>query len=196
LGAVTQSAAAFGRSESGLSFFRNGYGQFASYRPRPTMVEPSGGNEVTAPHPAATVVTCLSLTVSAMSLAATVAPSAAATPPVGVTASVLSKHTTGGKDYIVADITIAPGGSTGWHTHRAEIIYGIVKAGELTHYDAQCQQDGVYGAGDPITDPTGPDHVHLARNLGTEPLVLEVTYVDPAGAPTSDSAPNPGCDFQ
>jgi len=25
--------------------------------------------------------------------------------------------------------------------------------------------------------------------------VLEVLYIDPAGAPTSDSVPNPGCDF-
>ena len=47
-----------------------------------------------------------------------------------------------------------------------------------------------------ITGTAGaPDHVHIARNLGTTPVVLEVTYVDPAGAPTSDSAPNPGCDF-
>jgi hypothetical protein len=28
------------------------------------------------------------------------------------------------------------------------------------------------------------------------PVVLEVTYVDPAGAPTADSLPNPGCDFE
>lgn len=151
---------------------------------------------MTSPHPVSKVVTCVAVAVLAMSLAASMAPSAGATPPVGVTASVLSKHTTGGKDYIVADITIAPGGSTGWHTHRGDVIYGIVKAGQLSHYDSQSQQDGVYEAGDPITDPTGPDHVHLARNLGTEPLVLEVTYVDPAGAPTSDSVPNPGCDFE
>ena len=65
----------------------------------------------------------------------------------------------------------------------------------LTHYESDCRQDGVYGVGATITDPTGPDHVHIARNLGTTPVVLEVTYVDPAGAPTSDSAPNPGCDF-
>ena len=65
----------------------------------------------------------------------------------------------------------------------------------LTHYESDCRRDGVYGVGATITDPTGPDHVHIARNLGTTPVVLEVTYVDPAGAPTSDSAPNPGCDF-
>ncbi|WP_317159264.1 cupin domain-containing protein [[Mycobacterium] appelbergii] len=130
-----------------------------------------------------------------LTLTTAIAPVAVATAPIGVTASVLSTNTTGGKDYIVTDITIAPGGSTGWHTHRGA-IYGIVKAGELTHYSADCRQDGVYRVGDPITDPTGPEHVHIARNLGTTPMVLEVTYVDPAGARTSDSVPNPGCDFE
>lgn len=129
-----------------------------------------------------------------IALAAMTPASARATPPTGVSAVTLSKQTVGGKDYIVADITIAPGGSTGWHTHRGE-IYGVVKTGTLVHYAADCSQDGVYEAGDPITDPTGPDHVHIARNLGTTPLLLEVTYVDPAGAPTADSAPNPGCEF-
>jgi quercetin dioxygenase-like cupin family protein len=129
-----------------------------------------------------------------IALAAMTPASAHATPSTGVTAVTLSKQTVAGHDYIVSDITIAPGGSTGWHTHRGE-IYGVMKSGTLTHYAADCSQDGVYEAGDPITDPTGPDHVHIARNLGATPLVLEVTYVDPAGAPTSDSVPNPGCDF-
>jgi quercetin dioxygenase-like cupin family protein len=149
-----------------------------------------GANRITAK-----VATCLSLTGMTLSLTMAIAPEAAATAPIGVTVSVLSKQTTGGKDFIVTDITIAPGGSTGWHTHRG-VIYGVVKAGELTHYSADCRQDGVYRVGDPITDPTGPDHVHIARNLGTTPMVLEVTYVNPAGAPTSDSVPNPGCDFE
>ncbi|WP_101952891.1 cupin domain-containing protein [Mycobacterium sp. 3519A] len=122
------------------------------------------------------------------------APIAQATPPSGASSVVLSKQSVGGKDYIVSDITLAPGGSTGWHTHQG-VIYGVVKAGTLTHYSADCQQDGVYQSGDPITDPTGSDHVHMARNLGPVPVVLEVTYVDPAGSPTSDSVPNPGCDF-
>lgn len=138
--------------------------------------------------------TCVSLALMGVSFAAAVGPQARATAPIGVSAVVLSKQTAGGTDYIVSDITVAPGGSTGWHTHRGE-IYGIVKAGELTHYSADCKEDGLYGIGDPITDPTGPDHVHLARNLGTVPVVLEVTYLNPAGAPTSDSVPNPGCDF-
>jgi quercetin dioxygenase-like cupin family protein len=147
-------------------------------------------------HPiTAKVAPFLALTAMALPMIPTTAPVAGATAPIGVTAQVLSKQTTGDMDYIVSDLTIAPGGSTGWHTHRG-VIYGIVKAGELTHYSADCREDGRYGVGDPITDPTGPDHVHIARNLGATPVILEVTYIDPAGAPTSDSAPNPGCDFE
>lgn len=123
-----------------------------------------------------------------------VSATSSATPPTGVTVAVLSKQVVDGKEYIVSDLTIAPGGSTGWHTHRGS-IYGVVKAGVLTHYSSDCHEDGVYPAGAPITDPTGPDHVHAARNLGAAPVILEVTYVDPVGTPTSDSAPNPGCGF-
>jgi quercetin dioxygenase-like cupin family protein len=130
------------------------------------------------------------LTAAPLALPAT----ASATPPVGVSAVVLSKQTVNGKDYIVSDITIDPGGSTGWHTHQGE-IFGIVKQGTLTHNTSDCSQDGVYNVGDPITDPTGPTHVHIGRNLGTTPVVLEVLYIDPAGAPTSDSVPSPGCNF-
>jgi quercetin dioxygenase-like cupin family protein len=133
---------------------------------------------------------------AALALSAVVVSSATAhaAPPAGVSAVVLSKQTVKDKDYIVTEITIAPNASTGWHTHRGE-VYGVIRAGTLTHYGADCRQDGVYPAGAAITDPTGPDHVHIGRNEGTTPLVLDVTYVDPAGAPTSDSAPTPpGCD--
>ncbi len=150
---------------------------------------------LTAVRSVSRVTTYLSATVVLATLGAAMAPHAAATTPEGVSAVVLSKNTTGGKDYIVSDIIIAPGGSTGWHTHRGE-IFGIVKAGRLTHYAADCHQDGEFGVGVPITDPTGDDNVHLGRNLGTGPVVLGVTYVDTAGAPTSDSVPNPGCDFE
>jgi quercetin dioxygenase-like cupin family protein len=119
---------------------------------------------------------------------------ASATPTSGISSVVLSKQTVNGKDYIVSDITIAPGGSTGWHTHQGE-IFGIVKSGTLTRNLADCSIESVSNPGDPITDPTGADHVHIGRNLGDTSVVLEVTYIDPAGAPTADSAPNPGCNF-
>ena len=56
---------------------------------------------------------------------------AGATPPTGVSAKILAQTTVGGKDFILREITVAPGGSTGWHFHdgtlkrRAEIVTNI-----------------------------------------------------------------------
>ena len=117
---------------------------------------------------------------------------ASATPNRGVTSTLLSQSTLDGHDYITREITIAPGGSTGWHWHQGR-VYGVIKAGTLTHDAANCTLDGVYNAGDPITEPPGPDHVHIGRNLGSIPLVMWVLYIDPAGSPFSEDAPDPGC---
>ncbi|MCU1682001.1 MAG: Cupin 2 conserved barrel domain protein [Amycolatopsis sp.] len=120
---------------------------------------------------------------------------AEATPSSGVTATILSQHTVGGKDFILREITIAPGGSTGWHHHDGT-LFALVKSGTLTHDEADCQVDGVYHAGATFIEPSGADHVHIGRNLGTTPMVLDVLYIDPAGSPLSEDEPNPGCSFQ
>ena len=99
-----------------------------------------------------------------------------------------------GKDYIFREITIAPGGSTGWHSHDGQ-LFGVVKEGVLMHYRADCSMDGLYLAGQSIAEKGGPDYVHIGRNPGPGPLVLQVLYIDPAGAPLSDDAPDPGCGF-
>ena len=51
--------------------------------------------------------------------------------------------------------------------------------------------DGLYLAGQSITEKGGPDDVHIGRNLGPDPLVLKVLYIEPAGAPLSDDDPIP-----
>ncbi|MEV0638440.1 cupin domain-containing protein [Streptomyces sp. NPDC050619] len=125
-----------------------------------------------------------------------VAGSAQATPPgPGVKGTVISQTTIGDKDYILREITVPPGQSTGWHYHDGP-LYGFVKQGTLSHFDSTCEPDGIYQAGSSITEPSGSDYVHIGRNLGTTPLVLDVLYVLPHGAPLSEDAPNPGCDFQ
>jgi quercetin dioxygenase-like cupin family protein len=133
-----------------------------------------------------------------LSLAATVGAwlpeIASATPNRGVDSVLLTQNALNGTDYITRDITIAPGGSTGWHWHDGELI-AVVKQGTVTHNASNCSVDGVYNTGDPIIEPAGPGHVHIGRNLGTVPVILEVTYVDPVGKPLSEDAPNPGCDF-
>jgi hypothetical protein len=55
---------------------------------------------------------------------------AGATPPRDVEAKVLWQVTDGPTDYILRQITIAPGGSTGWHSHPGE-LFGTVKEGVL-----------------------------------------------------------------
>jgi quercetin dioxygenase-like cupin family protein len=118
-----------------------------------------------------------------------------ATPSSGVSGTIISKVTLGGKDYILRQITIQPGGTTGWHWHDGT-LYAYVEQGTLTHTDSDCTTTDVYSAGASFVEPSGSDHVHIGRNLGTAPLVLDVLYVDPAGSPLSEDAPNPGCGFQ
>jgi quercetin dioxygenase-like cupin family protein len=119
---------------------------------------------------------------------------ASASPNRGVTSTLLNQSTLNGHDYITRDVTIAPGGSTGWHWHDGELI-AVVKQGTLTHNMSDCSIDGVYNAGDPVIEPAGPEHVHIGRNLGSVPMILQVIYVDPVGKPLAEDAPNPGCNF-
>ncbi|OIJ64636.1 cupin [Streptomyces mangrovisoli] len=113
----------------------------------------------------------------------------------GVTAKVIAQTTVGSTDYILREITIPPGQSTGWHYHDGP-LYGVVKAGTLSHFDSSCAEDGLYRKGSAIQEPAGPSNVHIGRNLGRTDVVLDVLYVLPHGAPFSEDAPNPGCDFQ
>jgi quercetin dioxygenase-like cupin family protein len=118
---------------------------------------------------------------------------ASATPGSGVTSTEVGRTTIADKDVIIREITIAPGGSTGWHYHDGT-LFAVVKSGTLTHYDHDCHVDGVYNAGDTVYEPSGADHFHIGRNEGSTPMVLDVVYVNPAGAPLSEDHEAPGCD--
>jgi quercetin dioxygenase-like cupin family protein len=119
---------------------------------------------------------------------------ATATPSRGVSVVTLSQTTVDGTDYITREITIAPGGSTGWHYHDPT-VYGLIRSGTLTRTLGDCQVDGTYPAGSAVAEGQGPGHVHVGRNLGTEPLVMWVSYVAPTGTPASVDVPDPGCGF-
>jgi quercetin dioxygenase-like cupin family protein len=136
--------------------------------------------------PAATALILAPLTQSA---------TASATPGVGVEVETLSQATVDGQDYVTKQITIAPGGSTGWHWHPGR-VFGVIREGTLTHDMANCTEDGSYPAGSPVTEGTGPDNVHIGRNLGPDPLVMWVSYIVPAGSPLTNDVPNPGCSFE
>ena len=126
---------------------------------------------------------------------------ASATPGTGVSDTVLAKGTSpdgivvssrGNTDVTVHQITIAPGGSTGWHYHEGELI-AVVKSGTLTRTLRDCSTERTSPGGS-FVEPAGQNHIHIGRNLGTEPVVLLVTSVLPAGRQLSYDAPQPQCD--
>ena len=137
--------------------------------------------------------TALSITGLAATTLVGLPATATATPSSGVTATILAQTTDGTTDYILREITIQPGGTTGWHYHDGT-LYAFVKAGTLSHFGSNCESDGVHRTGAAFKEPS--NQVHIGRNLGKKPIVLEVLYVLPHGKPLSEDAPNPGCSFQ
>jgi quercetin dioxygenase-like cupin family protein len=119
------------------------------------------------------------------------APPAFATPQENADAVIISQATVDGIDYITREITIQPGGSTGWHYHVGR-VFGVVREGTLTRTMKDCAVV-VSPEGSAVTEDSGADHVHIGRNLGPEPLVLWVDYIQPAGTPFAVDVPDPGC---
>ncbi len=129
-------------------------------------------------------------------------PSAAlATPGSGVSGTVLATGTSAGTmkvetkgptDVVVRTITIAPGGSTGWHHHPGQLI-AVVQKGTLSRTLEDCSVETTT-AGQSFIEPSGAKHRHIGRNLGSEPVVLYVTYMLPAGSPLSVDADAPACE--
>lgn len=118
-------------------------------------------------------------------------PAAAATPSENADAVIVSQATVDGVDYITREITIQPGGSTGWHYHDGR-VFGVVREGTLTRTMKDCSVV-VSAEGAAVTEDSGPDHTHIGRNLGPGPLVLWVDYIQPAGTPLAVDVPDPGC---
>lgn len=94
---------------------------------------------------------------------------------------------------VVQHIVVQPGGFTGWHTHPGPAV-ALVVEGSLTLYqgkDPRCR-GFEYGPSEAFIDP-GQGNVHGARNEGSVPAVVYITYFDvPAGTSPLTPAENPG----
>ena len=153
-------------------------------------------------------------TVAALIVTGTLIVPALATPPSGVTTTVIGVGrfevidtkmkndawrgeiaTKGESDLHVLQNTIAPGGTFGWHSHPGPSLV-IVKSGTSTFYrgdDPTCTPQ-VHPAGSAYVDPGGV--VHIARNEGAVDLVVIVTRLIPNGAAARIDEPDPGnCSF-
>jgi quercetin dioxygenase-like cupin family protein len=126
---------------------------------------------------------------------------ALATPPSGLVNVLLARGTDAsegtlpiqmGTDVVMAQITVDPGGSSGWHSHPGGAII-VVKQGTPTLYrslGSQCQRT-TYSAGDAFIER--PGEVDDVLNAGAAPYVLYVTFprVPPGGSARIDE-PDPG----
>jgi quercetin dioxygenase-like cupin family protein len=141
---------------------------------------------------------------------------ALASPPSGVTPTVLARGTypafsvtsnpagEAGKfkaeskspiDVVVRRHEYAAGGSTGWHAHPYPVFITVV-SGTVTFYerdDPTCSPHVVHAGEGYVDDGDG----HLGRNESGSPAVDVSVILAPVGQPfrTELDAPNPACGF-
>ena len=124
-----------------------------------------------------------------------------ATPPVGLTNIPLARGTDAsvgnlpiqnGMDVAMAQITVDPGGQSGWHSHPGGAIV-VVQQGTATVYRAHGSHCRVstYSAGQAFIER--PHEVIDVLNATSAPYVLFVTFprVPPGVSPRTDE-PDPG----
>jgi quercetin dioxygenase-like cupin family protein len=109
----------------------------------------------------------------------------------------LPRHETEGlSDVYVQSNVLAPGGSTGWHSHPGHSLI-IVTAGTVTDYeghDPDCKPHR-YKTGMGFLDPGG-DHIHILRNEGDVEAKTIAVQLIPADAARRIDVVDPGnCHF-
>lgn len=100
-------------------------------------------------------------------------------------------RTHGLTDAYVVDNKIAPGGTTGWHSHPGPSLIFVV-AGTVTDYStsvANCAAES-FSAGSGFTDPGGSD-VHMLRNEGSVTAETIAVQFLPTGADRKIDEPEP-----
>ncbi len=91
---------------------------------------------------------------------------------------------------VIQQLTIAPGGHSGWHSHPGGTVI-FVQAGTFSLYDGQCAKT-VTEANRGVVEAGG--HVQLARNETSGLLILTVLFFDvPVGAAVRSDAATPTC---
>jgi hypothetical protein len=115
-------------------------------------------------------------------------------------------------DIAVSNVVVAPGGSSGWHSHPGPVLV-VVKTGTITFYRAGKHSglDGdeenpnnaahgptcsrtVYPAGSAFVEVPEPGHVMLAKNEGATEATVTATYFAPPRAALRIDQPWPGGD--
>jgi len=122
-------------------------------------------------------------------------------PPPGFTSQKLAQGTYAsdgtlpikqGLDIVVAKITVAPGGFSGWHSHPGGAIV-VVQQGEVTLYTSVGNHCDVttYTQGQAFVER--PGELNNAVNRGSTNYIIFVTFPGvPVGGASRIDQPNPG----
>jgi quercetin dioxygenase-like cupin family protein len=110
---------------------------------------------------------------------------------VKVTGGSVRIKTKGALDALVLEITLAPGGTGGWHSHAGPLI-SIVKQGTLTIIDAKCKPHDIPAGHAMISSGSTADKT---ENKGTTPVTWDVTFLIPHSvtSPPIDQPAPAGC---
>ena len=93
-------------------------------------------------------------------------------------------------DFVIQEVVIAPGGTSGWHTHPGQSMILVTGSG-VTFVHADCTTTA-YPAGTGFIDQPGA--FHMVRNDGTAPAILFATYTNvPVGGAFRIDASAPAC---
>ncbi|MEO8476917.1 MAG: cupin domain-containing protein [Actinomycetota bacterium] len=99
----------------------------------------------------------------------------------------------GGTNTIVADFTVGPNSSTGWHSHPGKTLV-TVQSGTFKVYHADDCRARTYHPGDAFVEL--PSSVHVGRNETSGTVKLGVVFfnVPIGGSPRIDQPQPNGCD--
>jgi hypothetical protein len=93
-------------------------------------------------------------------------------------------------DVSVLTLTVAPGGTTGWHSHPGFAVISVTE-GTGTLYYADCSSES-FPAGRAFVE-TGDDPPTKFTNETGDPVVLTVTFFAPQDAPIIQDEAQPDC---
>ena len=103
----------------------------------------------------------------------------------GIKRTILQRTDIGDREVVLGMAEIAPGGSTGRHTHPGIETGYVLEGSTVLVIDGEAPR--VLKAGDSFTIPMGK--VHDAKVVGDKPLKVLVTYVVEKGKPLATPAP-------
>lgn len=95
----------------------------------------------------------------------------------GVLPHGLRLYLSGETDFVFEHVTLEPGSTTGWHSHPGPLLV-VVRSGTLTH-DARGRDTRTFTAGEAFVELPGAGNEHCGRNLGAEPVELDVLFIAP-----------------